>query len=193
MPPTTRFSYFHAFFDAARQRSTASDCVFEHALPPLQFQCGGLHTPSMIGLSVVSRRSDAKRNWPILFALLFSTLNLQPSAFVQAATTIDPANRYAYGANVGWLDLRGDTSQRRGHRPIRLLRQHLFGQRGLDQSRQRLRPPMAFITRTIPAERLRRESGRPRQFARLCLWREHRLDQLRGHRRAKSGFGHAAI
>jgi hypothetical protein len=25
-----------------------------------------------------------------------------------AASTIDPANRYAYGANVGWIDFRGD-------------------------------------------------------------------------------------
>ena len=28
----------------------------------------------------------------------------------QAASTIDPANRYAYGANLGWLDGRGDTN-----------------------------------------------------------------------------------
>jgi hypothetical protein len=27
-----------------------------------------------------------------------------------AATTIDPANSYAYGANIGWLDCRGDTN-----------------------------------------------------------------------------------
>ncbi len=27
-----------------------------------------------------------------------------------AATTINPANRYAYGANVGWMDWRGDTT-----------------------------------------------------------------------------------
>src|SRR5690242_8041018 len=30
------------------------------------------------------------------------------SAF--AATTIDAANKYAYGANIGWLDCRGDTN-----------------------------------------------------------------------------------
>ena len=51
-----------------------------------------------------------KKKWPILFALLLSTLNLQLSTSAFAATTIDPANRYAYGANAGWLDLRGDTS-----------------------------------------------------------------------------------
>jgi hypothetical protein len=27
-----------------------------------------------------------------------------------AATTIDPANKYAYGANIGWMDWRGDGS-----------------------------------------------------------------------------------
>lgn len=29
---------------------------------------------------------------------------------VHAATTIDSTNRYAYGANLGWLDWRGDTN-----------------------------------------------------------------------------------
>jgi hypothetical protein len=29
---------------------------------------------------------------------------------LHAATTIDPANRYAYAANLGWLDCRGDTN-----------------------------------------------------------------------------------
>jgi hypothetical protein len=28
----------------------------------------------------------------------------------RAATTIDAANKYAYGANIGWMDWRGDTS-----------------------------------------------------------------------------------
>jgi len=28
----------------------------------------------------------------------------------RAATTIDPANKYAYGANLGWMDWRGDTA-----------------------------------------------------------------------------------
>src|SRR5258706_9956395 len=27
-----------------------------------------------------------------------------------AATTINPANKYAYGANCGWMDWRGDTN-----------------------------------------------------------------------------------
>jgi hypothetical protein len=36
---------------------------------------------------------------------------LLPSALsVRAATTIDPANKYAWGANFGWIDWRGDTN-----------------------------------------------------------------------------------
>jgi hypothetical protein len=45
----------------------------------------------------------------ILLALLLA-FSLQPSALLHAGTTIDPANRYAYGANLGWLDCRGDTN-----------------------------------------------------------------------------------
>ena len=41
---------------------------------------------------------------------LVSAFSLQPSAWLHAATTIDSANRYVYGANVGWLDGRGDTN-----------------------------------------------------------------------------------
>lgn len=41
---------------------------------------------------------------------LASVFCLQPSTLLQAATTIDPANHYAYGANVGWLDWRGDVN-----------------------------------------------------------------------------------
>ena len=39
----------------------------------------------------------------------FPTL-LLVSAFAHAATTIDPANPNAYGANVGWVNARGDVS-----------------------------------------------------------------------------------
>lgn len=42
-------------------------------------------------------------------ALLLSTLNSQLSTGF-ASTTIDPSNRYAYGANIGWLNCRGDTN-----------------------------------------------------------------------------------
>ncbi len=45
----------------------------------------------------------------VFFALL-STLNLQPSASVRAATTIDSGNKYAYAANTGWLDAHVDGS-----------------------------------------------------------------------------------
>jgi hypothetical protein len=41
--------------------------------------------------------------------LLLSTLNHQLSTGF-AATTINSANRFAYGANIGWMDWRGDTN-----------------------------------------------------------------------------------
>ena len=39
---------------------------------------------------------------PLFFILTSSVLH--------AATTIDAANKYAYGANIGWMDWRGDTA-----------------------------------------------------------------------------------
>jgi hypothetical protein len=42
--------------------------------------------------------------------VLLSTFNLQPST-VFAATSIDPANKYAYGANIGWMDWTGGTGE----------------------------------------------------------------------------------
>lgn len=41
---------------------------------------------------------------------LASSFILHPSSPVQAATTINPVNKYAYGANIGWIDWRGDTN-----------------------------------------------------------------------------------
>lgn len=41
-----------------------------------------------------------------LFALLFVAGSLVGS---EAATIIDPTNHFAYGANIGWMDWRGDT------------------------------------------------------------------------------------
>ena len=43
-------------------------------------------------------------------ALLVSAFSLQPSALLHAATTINPANKFSYGANFGWMDWRGDTN-----------------------------------------------------------------------------------
>jgi hypothetical protein len=43
----------------------------------------------------------------LALALAFS---LQPSALVHAATTITTTNRYAYGANIGWVDWCADTN-----------------------------------------------------------------------------------
>lgn len=42
-------------------------------------------------------------------AQLFSTFSIQLST-AHAATTIDGANKYAWAANMGWLDCRGDTN-----------------------------------------------------------------------------------
>jgi hypothetical protein len=41
---------------------------------------------------------------------LVSAFSLQPLALVLAATTVDSANQYAWGANVGWMDGRGDVA-----------------------------------------------------------------------------------
>src|SRR5208337_5158283 len=47
-----------------------------------------------------------------LFLLaLLSAFSLQPSALVHAATTIDAANKYAWGPNLGWLDWSGGAGQ----------------------------------------------------------------------------------
>jgi hypothetical protein len=51
-----------------------------------------------------------KTKTSIFLVGIFSLIILNPSARVQASSTIDDANRYAYGANLGWLDWRGDTS-----------------------------------------------------------------------------------
>jgi len=32
------------------------------------------------------------------------------AAFLQASTTIDPANKFGYGANIGWINAEGDTA-----------------------------------------------------------------------------------
>ncbi len=39
-----------------------------------------------------------------------STFVILYSSFVHAGTTVDDVNHYAYGANFGWLDWRGDTN-----------------------------------------------------------------------------------
>jgi hypothetical protein len=42
--------------------------------------------------------------------LAFSILLLPPWACVRAATSINPTNKFAYGANIGWIDARGNTN-----------------------------------------------------------------------------------
>jgi hypothetical protein len=41
---------------------------------------------------------------------LLSLAGLLPLSGLQAATTINPANKFAYGANFGWMDWRGDAN-----------------------------------------------------------------------------------
>jgi len=46
-----------------------------------------------------------------ILAIILLAFSLQPSAFVlRASTTIDAANSFAWGANIGWLNCRGDTA-----------------------------------------------------------------------------------
>jgi hypothetical protein len=42
---------------------------------------------------------------------LASSLPMVHSTFLQAATTIDPVNKYSYGANIGWVDCSGGSGQ----------------------------------------------------------------------------------
>jgi len=43
-------------------------------------------------------------------ALVFSTFNNRLSTAFAGTTTVDAANNYAWGANLGWMDWRGDTN-----------------------------------------------------------------------------------
>ncbi len=43
--------------------------------------------------------------------MMVSAFSLQPSAVLHAATTIDPFNKYAWGANLGWMDWSGGSGQ----------------------------------------------------------------------------------
>jgi len=47
---------------------------------------------------------------PLALLTLASAFSLQSSALLHAATTIDAGYHYAYGANIGWMDWRGDTA-----------------------------------------------------------------------------------
>jgi hypothetical protein len=43
-----------------------------------------------------------------MIILLLSSFIFHPSSFVSAASTISTNNSFAYGANIGWMDWRGD-------------------------------------------------------------------------------------
>jgi len=51
------------------------------------------------------QKSETRMTVALLAAV--SSLLFQLSAF--AASTINPRNKFAYGANIGWMDWRGDT------------------------------------------------------------------------------------
>jgi hypothetical protein len=51
-------------------------------------------------------RPNLRSSLPVL--ALVSAFILQPSALLEAATTINPVNKYAYGANLGWLNAYAD-------------------------------------------------------------------------------------
>ena len=94
-----------------------------------------------------------------------------------ATTTIDAANHYAYGANFGWMDWRGDTNNGAvigEYVCSGYLYSANVGWINLGSGS----PPNGIYYQNTFRQRFRREPGRPRQFARLRLWREHRLDQL---------------
>jgi hypothetical protein len=57
-----------------------------------------------VRVAVVKRRQDAMK----LFEMLGAALVVATGA--QAATTIDATNAWAYGANVGWINWRGDVT-----------------------------------------------------------------------------------
>lgn len=46
----------------------------------------------------------------ILITTVFAFCIVHSAFVVRGATTIDFANKYAYGANIGWMDWRGDTN-----------------------------------------------------------------------------------
>lgn len=50
-------------------------------------------------------------NTKLFLLALISALSLQPSALLRAGTTIDPVNKYAWGADLGWMDWSGGSGQ----------------------------------------------------------------------------------
>jgi hypothetical protein len=49
------------------------------------------------------------KTWNSILIALISAFSFQPAALLHAATTIDAVNRYAWGANLGWMDWVADT------------------------------------------------------------------------------------
>ena len=118
---------------------------------------------------------------------LLSALN---TATAFNITTIDLTNRYAYGANIGWMDWVGG----RTTAPSSALTSAPdtfsanVGWINLSGS-----PPTDPVSKQF-GHRLRREQRRPGQFERLRLRREHRLDHVRADlRQAESESADRAV
>ena len=60
--------------------------------------------------TTISRIPQIAGGFVRFVSLLLLTFNLQPLAFVHAATSINAINKYAYSADAGWIDFRGNTS-----------------------------------------------------------------------------------
>ena len=109
--------------------------------------------------------------------ILLSAFSLQPSALVHAATTIDSVNKYAYGANFGWMDWTGDNA----HGVV-------IGEYVCSGYIYSANVGWINLGSGSPANGIQYQNNSATdfgvnqdgsgQFARLRLGREHRLDQL---------------
>ena len=110
----------------------------------------------------------------------------------EAGSTIDTGNRYAYGANIGWMDSVADTNNGAVIGDY-VCSGYIYSANvgwinlGNGTSDQRDSLPESF------SQRLWGQSGRFWQLARLRLRREHRLDQLREHRRTHRKSDHRPV
>ena len=121
-----------------------------------------------------------------VFLSLVSALSLQPSASLQAGTTIDPFNRYAYGANLGWMNAVADTNNGA-----------VIGEYVCSGYIYSANVGWINLGSGAPANEIQYQNNSAADFGvnndgfgnltRLCLGREHRLDHLRANFRPAEG------
>ena len=58
----------------------------------------------------LKRGVNDKQKRAMFFAFVSAFCILHSASLAHAATTINATNKYAYGANIGWMDWRGDTN-----------------------------------------------------------------------------------